>query len=202
MNKPQQIGVTGGIGSGKSTVCQIFGTLGVPTYEADSRAKWLMSHDEDLIRAIKDQFGEESYADGELNRPFLSKTVFYDPEKVAFMNQLVHPRVGEDYKAWVQTHTEQPYVIREAAIMLEKGYHEYLDAVVNVAAPVEVRMTRVLLRDLHRDREQVEAIMEKQLSEEIRREQATHTVDNDGKRLLIPQVTRLHGIFAKGKTAG
>lgn len=199
MNKPLQIGVTGGIGSGKSMVCQIFSTLGVPTYEADSRAKWLMSNDQTLVQAITEHFGAESYVDGELNRPFLSQTVFHDSEKVAFMNQLVHPRVGEDYKTWVVQHSQQSYLIREAAIMLEPGYHEYLDAVVNVAASIEVRMTRVLLRDIHRDREQIEAIMGKQLSEEIRRERATHNIDNSGKRLLIPQVVRLHRAFEQGK---
>ena len=192
----KQIGVTGGIGSGKSTVCKVFAMLGAPVYEADGRAKWLMNHDTTLKNAIVDKFGEEAYqADGSLNRSWLAEQVFNDEEKVTFLNQLVHPRVAEDYVQWVQQHQDKPYVVREAAIMLEAGYAKNLDAVINVAVPEDERLMRVLLRDPQRDEKQVRGIMAKQLSEAERMEKATYNIKNYDEYLVIPQVLKLHEKF-------
>lgn len=197
MTLPLQIGVTGGIGSGKSTVCAIFESLGIPLYVADDRAKWLMQHDARIREAIVERYGEEAYAGGQLNRAYLSEKVFHDEAEVAYLNQLVHPVVGEDYEQWVKAQQGVPYIVREAAIMLEKGYHEHLHAVINVAAPPEERLLRVLLRDEHRNQEQVEAIMAKQLSEEERKKKAQHTIRNYGTHMLVPQVLTLDRIFRK-----
>lgn len=192
MNSPLQVGVTGGIGSGKSTVCKVFQTLGIPIYEADTRAKWLMNTDDKLKKAIIERYGNKAYAEGELNRPFLAEKVFSDPEEVAYLNSLVHPCVAEDYQAWVAGHADKPYVIREAAIMLEAGYSDQLDVVINVAASPEVREHRTLLRDAHRTERQVRSIMEQQLSEEARKEKATYTIRNEGDEMLLPRLLKLH----------
>lgn len=189
MNKPLLVGLTGGIGSGKTTVSRIFISLGVPVYYADDRGKWLMSHDEQLKAAVMETFGAESYNEkGELNREYLAQRVFSDDEELQKLNGLVHPAVGRDFKAWVNQHSNEPYLIKEAALIFEGGSYKELDKVINVSATRETRIHRVLLRDLQRSREQVLAIMEKQLSENERKRRSDYLIDNNGEKLLIPQV--------------
>lgn len=189
MNSPLLIGLTGGIGSGKTTVSRIFISLGVPVYYADDRGKWLMGHDESLREAVISEFGTESYNErGELNRGYLAQRVFSNEEELQKLNALVHPAVGRDFKSWVDQHKDQPYLIKEAALIFEGGSYKQLDKVINVTATRETRLHRVLLRDLQRSREQVLAIMEKQLSENERKRRSDYLIDNNGKKLLIPQV--------------
>ncbi len=189
MNSPLLVGLTGGIGSGKTTVSRIFISLGVPVYYADDRGKWLMGHDESLKTAVISEFGTESYNEtGELNRGYLAQRVFSNEEELQKLNALVHPAVGRDFKSWVHQHKDQPYLIKEAALIFEGGSYKQLDKVINVAATRETRLHRVLLRDLQRSREQVLAIMEKQLSENERKRRSDYLIDNNGKKLLIPQV--------------
>src|SRR5690242_4091 len=117
-NSPLQIGVTGGIGSGKSMACKIFHTLGVPVYDADFRARWIMNHNSLLRNDIITAFGTSAYTSvGELNRPYLAAQVFNNNDKVALLNSLVHPRVGEDYATWVEENKHHSYIIKEAALM-------------------------------------------------------------------------------------
>ena len=194
MNKaaPLKIGITGGIGSGKSTVCQIFEILGVPVYSADDRAKWLMAHDPELKAAIQSEFGTESFlADGELNRKFLAEKVFPNPEAVAKINGLVHPRVGKDFERWVQTQNA-PYVLKEAALIFESGGEKILDAVINVSSPLKVRVARVLLRDPHRSEEQVNHIIDQQMPDEEKNSKADFVIKNAENKMLIPQVLEIH----------
>lgn len=196
MHKPIQIGITGGIGSGKSLVCKIFGVLGVPAYDADSRAKNLMTTDGILIQQIKKEFGSLSYdAKGVLNREFLSATVFPNQDKLKKLNALVHPRVAIDYKMWVDEHAESKYVLKEAALLFESGSYKMLDKIILVTAPKEIRIERVLARDPHRTKEDVEKIIQNQLSEEEKEAKANFIIRNSESELIVPQIVDLHKRF-------
>ena len=196
MNKPLQIGITGGIGSGKSLVCKIFSHLGAPVYDADSHAKELMTTDGILISEIKKEFGDLSYhADGSLNRVYLANYVFHDPVKLERLNRLVHPRVEADYLKWVSKNAAHPYVIKEAALLFEAGSYKSLDRIIVVSAPEALRVRRVLSRDAHRTVEQIKAIVEKQMPEDEKLKRADHIVVNDETELVVPQVVRLHEEF-------
>lgn len=193
---PLKIGVTGGIGAGKSVVCRIFSALGVPVYDADTRARQVMVDDAVLVRQLKGHFGEETYeADGSLNRIYLAATVFADAEKLGLLNSLVHPRVGLDFDKWLSQYPRAPYVIKEAALIFEAGSYKGLDAVITVSAPEELRLRRTMIRDEHRSRQQIEEIISKQLQEEERLSRANYKIVNDDKTLIIPQVLRLHKKF-------
>ena len=197
LNKPLQIGITGGIGAGKSLIARIFHTLGIPVYDADSRAKWLMSHDESLKAEIKNQFGEEAYlTDGSLNRVYLAEMVFNNEAQLKQLNAMVHPKVGKDFEQWAGRQTT-PYVLKEAALLIEAGSYKTLDYLITVNAPEKVRLSRVLLRDMHRSEEEVEAIMQKQLSDDERAAKADFVIVNDGKSLVISKVLKLHERFLK-----
>lgn len=196
MQKPIQIGITGGIGAGKSVVCKIFKVLNIPVYDADSRAKAVMTTDGILIEAIKKEFGTLSFkANGDLNREYLSKEVFADEEKLKKLNSLVHPRVAVDYEAWLAKQKGAPYILKEAALLFESGSFKVLDKVLVVSAPTEVRVKRVLARDPQRNEKQVNDIMENQLSEEVKRQQADYIIENDEKHSLIEQCLALHQQF-------
>lgn len=191
-HKPFLVGITGGIGSGKSTVAQIFSILGIPIYYADDRAKWLMAHDPHLKEQIIAAFGQESYsAEGELNRSFLASHVFADEDKVKLINSLVHPAVRKDFEAWSAAQ-KSPYVLKEAALLFETGSYQELDKVINVSAPLKLRMTRVLHRDPHRNEAQVNAIIDKQLPDEEKNNKADYVIKNTDNKLLIPQVLKIH----------
>lgn len=187
-----QVGITGGIGAGKTLVCRVFAILGVPIYDADTRAKWLMNSDEELVAAIKNLFGEQSYQEGKLNRAHLSKAAFRQPELLEKLNGLVHPKVGEDYKEWVKANENARYSLKEAALLFESGSYKALDKVIQVSAPEELRMRRVLKRDPHRTEEDIRKIMDQQWSEQEKIDLSDFVIENDGTELVIPQVLRIH----------
>ncbi|WP_296701643.1 dephospho-CoA kinase [Algoriphagus sp.] len=190
--KPLLVGLTGGIGSGKSTVAKIFQILGIPTYFADDRAKWLMANEPELIKEIKSNFGTDSYLeDGSVNRAYLSKEVFSDPEKVKKINSIVHPSVGKDFKSWV-TLQKSPYVLKEAALIFESGSNQDLDYVINVSSPLKVRVARVLMRDDHRTEEQINQIIDQQMPDEAKNKISDFIIKNVDNKLLIPQVLKIH----------
>jgi dephospho-CoA kinase len=192
-SKPMLVGVTGGIGSGKSTVCKIFEVLGVPVYNSDNRARALMAEDKELVEKIKAAFGEEAYPDNQnLNRSFLAKEVFSNPSKLQKLNSLVHPAVGRDFASWVAIQSNQPYVIKEAALLFETGSHNSLDSVVLVTAPEEVRVSRVLARDPQRSEKQVRDIIGNQLKDEEKKKLADYVLNNNEQKLLVPEVVALH----------
>lgn len=193
MKRPLQIGITGGIGSGKSLVCKIFNLLGISVYDADSHAKALMTTDGILVTQIQKEFGDLSYhKDGSLNREWLASHVFSGTDKLQRLNSLVHPRVGADYQRWLEAHPEEPYVLKEAALLFESGSYRLLDKIIVVSAPEEVRRVRVLKRDPHRTVEQFKEIVEKQLSEAEKMQRADYLIVNDDKKLVIPQVLHIH----------
>jgi len=193
MNHPLHIGITGGIGTGKSLVSRIFRCLGVPVYDADKRAKELMTSDPILVQEIKKAFGEKTYyPDGTLDRVFLANATFGNPGPLSTLNQLVHPRVANDYKSWVTQWSASTYVLREAALLYESGAYTTVDKMIVVTAPLELRMERILQRDTHRTRHAVEAIMASQLAEEEKISRADFVIQNDETRMVIPQVLALH----------
>lgn len=195
MITPIQVGITGGIGSGKSLVCRIFSSLGIPVYDADSRAKLLMTTDRILVDQIKKEFGNLSYdSQGQLNREHL-RQAFGEPDHVKKLNELVHPRVALDYQNWVSQHLGLKYVIKEAALLIESGSAEKLDHLIVVFAPQELRIQRVLRRDPQRKQTEVENIMKNQLNDEQRRKRADSIIINDETHLVIPQVLELHERF-------
>lgn len=191
-HKPILVGITGGIGSGKSTVAKIFSLLNIPIYYADDRAKWLMGHDPSLKKNIIANFGEESYLpSGELNRVFLAEKVFKNDDKVKVINGLVHPAVKVDFEKWASKQNS-PYVLKEAALLFESGSYKELDYIINVSAPIKLRISRVLWRDPHRDKHQVHAIIDQQLPDELKNSKADFVIKNTDNKLLIPQVLKIH----------
>jgi dephospho-CoA kinase len=195
MKRPLQIGITGGIGSGKSLVSRIFNLLGVPVYDADSRAKSIMTTDGILVSQIKKEFGVLSFgADGGVNREYLAEHVFNNAEKLKLLNSLVHPRVGEDFNRWVKEQ-KSAYVLKEAALLFESGSNAALDKIIVVSAPEKLRINRVLQRDKHRTEQQVRDIIHNQLKEEEKLKLADYIIVNDESKLLIPQALELHKQF-------
>ncbi|MDR7128911.1 dephospho-CoA kinase [Algoriphagus sp. 4150] len=189
---PLLVGITGGIGSGKSTVAKIFSILGIPIYYADDRAKWLMANNIQLKNRITTAFGVDSYLpDGNPNRSFLAKEVFSDPEKVKTINSLVHPAVGKDFADWASIQSS-PYVLKEAALIFETGNNKVLDHVINVSSPLKIRIARTLMRDPFRSEEQVNQIINQQLPDEQKNELADFVIKNTDNKLLIPQVLSIH----------
>ena len=189
-----RIGITGGIGSGKSVVSRVFSLLGIPLYDSDQRARWVMEHDALLREQLLSTFGPDTYtAAGQLNRPALARTVFADPAQLARLNTLVHPRVGEDFARWAaaQQAAGAPYILKEAALLFESGAYKTLGRIITVAAPLAVRETRVLRRDPHRTAADVQAIIGKQLGEDERQQRADYVVHNDDMQLVLPQVLAL-----------
>lgn len=190
------IGITGGIGSGKTTVCSIFAAMGVPVYAADDRAKEVMTTDAQLVHQIKQYFGEGAYLEDELNRPFLAQQVFGDKDKLEVLNSLVHPAVARDFLQWTIAHAHFSYVVKEAAILFESGAYKAVNEVVLVSAPEELRLQRVMQRDGISDAE-VRQRMASQWTEERKAALAHHSITNDNHHLVIPQVVALHNQFHK-----
>lgn len=187
-----KIGITGGIGSGKSTVCKIFELLEVPVYYADVRAKELMTSDFELVNQIKDFFGDQSYDEqGNLNRGHLASIVFKDKTKLIHLNSLVHPAVARDSEAWQKENSAAPYTIKEAALLFESGSYKNLDKIITVFAPLEIRINRVMERDSV-GREAVLARIKNQMPEEEKIAKADFLIDNSGEKSLIDQVISLH----------
>lgn len=197
-DKPLKIGITGGIGTGKSIVCKIFELLGIPIYDADARAKWLLTHDEELIKQVKQHFGENVYLsanDNQLDKKFLSDRIFKNPNQLDLLNNLVHPKVMDDHEKWQKNNIHHPYIIKEAALLYESGSYKYLDKVITVYAPVPLRIERILKRDPHRTESDVKAIMAAQISDEEKVKKADYVIYNDEKKMLLPQVLELHNKF-------
>jgi len=186
-----KVGITGGIGSGKTMVCSIFSQMGVPVYASDDRAKMLLQQDAVLISQVKNAFGEELYQGTVLDRKKLAAIVFNDNSKLQQLNGLVHPAVAKDYANWLKAHAVAPYTLKEAAIMIESGAYESLDALILVTAPKQLRINRVVLRD-EASEAAVLLRMEKQLTDEEKRAFADFEIVNDEKQLLLPQIASIH----------
>jgi dephospho-CoA kinase len=190
-----RIGITGGIGSGKSTVAGIFSVLGIPVYNSDDASKRLMPEDENLKRNIIASFGESSYVNGMLNRKYLAAQVFENSKKLALLNSLVHPATINDARQWMEKQ-KSVYVIKEAALIFESGSNEFLDFVIGVQSPRELRIERALKRD-NVTRGEIEARMKLQIDEDEKMKRCNFIIVNDDQQMLIPQVLSLHEKFLK-----
>ena len=188
-----RIGLTGGIGSGKSTVARIFSVLGVPVYDADSASKRLMTEDEELKEKIIQNFGKESYIDGQLNRKYLAEQVFHDSAKTELLNSIVHPATIKDADEWMKKQNA-PYIVKEAALIFESGSNRYLDKVIGVSSPLSLRIDRIVERS-NMAIEQVKARMALQMDEDEKLRLCDYVIINDEQQMLIPQVLALHEKF-------
>lgn len=186
-----KVGLTGGIGSGKSFVARIFSELGVPIYQADIEAKKLIEVDPDIVAAYKQFFGDEIYTPLGLNRKQVAALVFGDRAILEKVNRVVHPAVERHFQSWLQQQSHFSYIINEAAILIESGASETMDKLVVVVAPEEVRVARVMERD-GVGPEQVHLRMAHQLSDQERIARADFVINNDNSQLLLPQVVELH----------
>ncbi|WP_316747280.1 dephospho-CoA kinase [Pedobacter gandavensis] len=191
-----KIGITGGIGSGKTTVCRVFETLGIPVFYADTVAKQIMVTDPILIQGVKDAFGVESYtSEGILNNKHIAGIVFNQVAELEKLNQLVHPAVFRAFEHWAtQVSPNVPYILKEAALLFESGSYQLCDRNVLVIAPLETKLQRVMQRDGVTE-EQVRARMDKQLSDEEKAKMADMLVHNNETDSLITQVMALHHQF-------
>jgi len=185
-----KVGLTGGIGSGKSTVAQIFEVLGIPVYYADIAAKRLMNEDAYLRSSITNIFGKEAYSNNILDRKYISSIVFSDPAKLTSLNSLVHPATKKDGEAWMHQQTS-PYAIHEAALIFEAKVAERLDHVIGVSSPIELRIKRAMERDKV-SRDEILKRMKQQLDEDIKMGKCDFVLINDEQQLLIPQILALH----------
>lgn len=185
-----RIGLTGGIGSGKSTIAAIFQGMGVPVFDADAAAKKVMTENKVLQQAIAKTFGEAVFAGGELNRKLLASIVFEDPYKLEQLNALVHPATIAAAEEWMQQQ-QYPYAIKEAALLFEGGGAGQLDYVIGVYAPRALRIQRAMLRD-RANREDIIARMNRQIDENIKMKLCDFVIVNDEQQLLIPQVAAIH----------
>ena len=185
-----KVGITGGIGSGKTTVAKVFEVLGVPVYYADEAAKRLMNEDEILKGEIQHHFGKECYLEGKLNKKYLSELVFTNDKKLALLNSIVHPATIADAQKWMQQQTT-PYAVKEAALIFESGSQQELDYVIGVFTPIPMRIQRVIKRD-QLSREEIKARMDKQMDESIKMRLCDFVITNDEQQMVIPQVIQIH----------
>ena len=185
-----KIGLTGGIGSGKTMVARIFELLGIPVYYADAAAKTIMNEDKSLKALIIEHFGEAAYTDGVVNRTYISSIVFENKEKLALLNSLVHPATIRAAEKWMQQQ-QAAYAIKEAALIFESGSQNGLDLVIGVYAPKSLRILRTMQRDTI-SRDEVLKRMSNQVNEELKMKLCDFVIYNNEQQLLIPQVIALH----------
>ncbi|KAF0201876.1 MAG: dephospho-CoA [Bacteroidetes bacterium] len=186
-----KIGLTGSIGSGKSTIASLFRVLGIPVYIADIEAKKFLE-DPDVIMRITALTGNEVLTpEGEIDRRVLAAKVFGDPEKLQELNSIIHPRVRKHFTHWAEMHQHSPYIVQESAIIFESGFYTMFDLIIVVSAPEEERINRVMLRDGFK-REEVISRIENQWPEYLKIEKANFEIKNSDTDMAIPQVLRIH----------
>ena len=192
-------GITGGIGSGKTVVSRVFQSLNIPVYNSDASAKLLMECHPLIKRQLTELYGEDIYLEGELNRAKLAAIIFNDPEELEQVNRIVHPHVKENFIDWCGRQKEVPYILQEAAIIFESGADKYLDKIIMVTAPLELRIERVMKRN-NLPREEIIKIVNRQMSEEEKIKRSDYVVVNDESTLIIPQVLKIHDALIKLKS--
>lgn len=184
-----KVGITGGIGSGKSVVARLFSLLGTPVYDSDQRAKWLIENDFEIVFNIKHLLGNESYGlDGFYNKSFVSQKVFNNNDLLLSLNSIVHPAVRKDFEDWLKVQ-KTGFVIKEAAIMNRDAG---LDKIIVVESPKELRIMRLLKRDSHRDLNQLEKVISNQKTADEFKSMADFVVQNNEEILIIPQVLDIY----------
>ncbi len=185
-----RLGVTGGIGSGKTSVCRVFDVLGIPVFSADREAQVIMETDNTIIRSLNSITGKDLYVAGKLDRMQLASIIFNDSSVIQKVNSMVHPAVFDRFRKWVQAQAA-PYVIMEAAILFESGASKYVDRIATVDAPVEQRIERVILRN-KLTREQVMERMRNQMDDAERIRLADYVINNSENDMIIPAILKIH----------
>lgn len=189
MSNPISVGVTGGIGSGKTLVTKIFSVLNVPIYYADERAKGLMNTS--LQQLISSAFGEDSYVNGKLNRAYLASKVFSNAAQLKKLNAIVHPAVAIDFEQWIQNQGNVNYVLKEAALLVESKSYKQLDKLIVITSPLQLRVDRIKVRDSFRSEKEILDIISNQSSETEKLKRADFVINNDEQNLLISQVVEI-----------
>lgn len=196
---PLAVGITGGIGAGKSLVCNVFKKLGISVYNADSRARELMEDEPALINEIRSQLGEESYKSrNSLNTKYLAEQIFNNKDKLDLINNIVHPYVFKDFLRWRELHEKDKYLIKEAALLFESGSYRDLDLTILVYCPLDIRINRILLRDSHHTIESINRIVDNQMSDTKKKKLSDRVIINDGATMILPQILKLHEYLIKG----
>ncbi len=185
------VGLTGGIGSGKSLVANIFRHLGTPVFDADTESKKILDENPEMRVRLSEWFGRDIYKDGSLDRAKLAGIIFTDPESLARVNGLVHPLVSSRFIDWCKENQHRKYLIHEAAILFESGFYKYLDTIIVVTAPENIRIHRVMNRD-KATMESVRQRIQNQWTDEQRIPLAGYTIINDGDTALIPRILEIH----------
>ena len=192
MSKPLKVGITGGIGAGKSTVSRIFSALGIPVYDADKRGRILTDSLPGIKEKIIREFGVDAYKEGLLDRPYIAGKVFNNPDRLALLNNIIHPEVDRDFNAWCGEQENNPYILKEAALLVESGSYRDLDKLIMVTAPVDTRVERVLKRDPFRSEQQIREIIKRQISDIEKEKMADFIIRNDNTSPVIPAVLSIH----------
>ncbi len=192
----KKIGITGGIGCGKTTASKVFSLLGVPIYNADERSKTILDSSSVVIEKVKQKFGDDIYESKGINRKKLAAIVFANPELLNELNQIVHPAVFDDFDNWCLLHENEPYILKEAALIFETILHQKLDKIIVITASEELRLSRVMQRD-GSTQEEVRKRIQNQMSEKEKIERADFVIHNDEQQLIIPQILSIHEILKK-----
>jgi dephospho-CoA kinase len=190
IKKIMKLGVTGGIGSGKTSVCKVFSVLGIPVFFADPEANLVMNSDENIIRELNKLAGNDLYSEGSLNRKKLAALIFKDQDLLKKVNSLVHPVVFDNFKQWTEIQ-DTPYVIMEAAILFESGASKLVDRIATVIAPVEERISRVTQRNTL-SREQVMERINNQIKDSERIKRSDYIINNSENEMIIPVILKIH----------
>jgi len=186
-----KIGLTGGIGSGKSVVSHLLATMGIPVYIADDEAKRITSSDITIRQQLVHLLGEEIFSNGELNKKMLAAYLFSDPENAKIVNAIIHPRVKEDFVKWASLNSHHPIVAIESAILIEAGFEDEVDIIVMVSAPLDLRLKRLALRDSSSSNEQIKKRIQSQMDDEEKKAMANFVIVNDEETPVIPQIIEL-----------
>jgi len=187
-----KVGITGGIGSGKTTVCKIFELLGVPVYYADDEAKKFLDSNDEVKTGILKFFGSEVLnPEGEIDKKKLASLVFNNKEQLEKLNSIVHPAVRVNFEKWLKQHSSKKYILEEAAILFESGAYKLMDKVIVVIAPIDLKLNRAMKRDKI-SKEEVEQRISNQISDEEKIKRSQFVIHNDEKQLMIPQILNIH----------
>ena len=189
---PFLVGITGGVGAGKSLICKILNTLGVPIYLSDGRAKVLMNNNEDLKKEIINNFGIESYKNNKIDNQFLSNKIFENNSHRLKINSLVHPFVKEDFHFWIKKNSNNDYLVKESALIIESESYKELDFLIYVSAERNIRIKRVLQRDQEKNEDDIVKIIKTQMDVKKAINFCDEVIDNNENNLLLPKVLKIH----------
>jgi dephospho-CoA kinase len=186
-----KVGLTGNIGSGKSLVCELFSALGIPVYNADLEARKILNSKETILELQKRYGKDIALLNGEIDRKKLAGIVFTNPNELQKLNKLIHPKLRQDFANWAKKHNDEKYIIQEAAILLENNFHQQMDKIITISAPLEIRLERVIRRD-GTNKEDVLARMNNQWKDGEKEKLSDFVILNDGNRMLLPQILKIH----------